>query len=196
MTFFKDLWRGKADARRPKPGGASRSTRPRSPCATTPRRRRRRRSVCPAQTSAFSDAAMSWFALARFTSRDRLRGRVRLSGVVPLSGSPPRRPSPVRAWLESCFPNGLSDYARFASVASRTQVQSVCATREIAIILQVQDLRGAGTQPNRRRTMQFARETSKMWSGSCSAEPTARSLLAGPAEDLTPWWELDSRLAE
>ena len=35
-----------------------------------------------------------------------------------------------------------------------------------------------------------------MWSGSCSAEPTARSLLAGPAEDLTPWWELDSRLAE
>ena len=44
--------------------------------------------------------------------------------------------------------------------------------------------------------MQFARETSKMWSGSCSAEPTARSLLAGPAEDLTPWWELDSRLAE
>ena len=43
--------------------------------------------------------------------------------------------------------------------------------------------------------MQFARETSKMWSGSCSAEPTARSLLAGPAEDLTPWWELDSRLA-
>ena len=44
--------------------------------------------------------------------------------------------------------------------------------------------------------MQFARETSKMWSGSCSAEPTARSLLAGPAEDLTPWWELDSRLSE
>ena len=35
-----------------------------------------------------------------------------------------------------------------------------------------------------------------MWSGSCSAEPTAKSLLAGPAEDLTPWWELDSRLAE
>ena len=35
-----------------------------------------------------------------------------------------------------------------------------------------------------------------MWSGSCSAEPTARSLLAGPADDLTPWWELDSRLAE
>ena len=35
-----------------------------------------------------------------------------------------------------------------------------------------------------------------MWSGSCSAEPTARSLLAGPAEDLTPWWELDSRLSE
>ena len=35
-----------------------------------------------------------------------------------------------------------------------------------------------------------------MWSGSSSAEPTARSLLAGPAEDLTPWWELDSRLAE
>ena len=44
--------------------------------------------------------------------------------------------------------------------------------------------------------MQFARETSKMWSGSCSAEPTAQSLLAGPAEDVTPWWELDSRLAE
>ena len=44
--------------------------------------------------------------------------------------------------------------------------------------------------------MQFARETSKMWSGSCSAEPTAKSLLAGPAEDLTPWWELDSRLSE
>ena len=35
-----------------------------------------------------------------------------------------------------------------------------------------------------------------MWSGSRSAEPTAKSLLAGPAEDLTPWWELDSRLAE
>ena len=44
--------------------------------------------------------------------------------------------------------------------------------------------------------MQFARETSKMWSGSCSAEPTARSLLAGPADDLTPWWELDSQFSE
>ena len=44
--------------------------------------------------------------------------------------------------------------------------------------------------------MQFARETSKMWSGSCSAEPTASSDLAGPAEDLTPWWELDSQFSE
>ena len=57
------------------------------------------RSDCPAQTSAFSDAAMSWFARARLTSRDRLRGRVRFSGVAALSGSGPRCVLAVRAGL-------------------------------------------------------------------------------------------------
>ena len=42
------------------------------------------RSDCPAQTSALSDAAMSWFALARFTSRVDYAGSALLSGVVPL----------------------------------------------------------------------------------------------------------------
>ena len=39
---------------------------------------------CPAQTSAFSDAALSWFALARLTSRVDYAGSALLSGVVLL----------------------------------------------------------------------------------------------------------------
>ena len=40
--------------------------------------------VCPAPASALSDAAMSWFALARLTSRVDYAGSALLSGVVPL----------------------------------------------------------------------------------------------------------------
>ena len=58
---------------------------------------------CPAQTSAFSDAAMSWFASRSLTSRDRRCGGVCASRRLRLSGSRPRLPSPVRARLESFF---------------------------------------------------------------------------------------------
>ena len=97
MTFSKDRWQGKADRAPAKTRGASRSTHPR---ATTPRRRRDGGLVCPAPASAFSDAAMSCFALARLTSRVDYAGSALLSGVVPLSGTPPRLPSRVRALLE------------------------------------------------------------------------------------------------
>ena len=106
------------------------------------------RSDCPAQTSAFSDAAMSWFACARLTSRDRLCGSALLSGCASLriASEANLACASTAGELFSEQPIGLRSILRGGEI----KYSALFCDAPNCFIFASATPTGAGTQPSRR----------------------------------------------